>query len=148
MIQTPWDRLYIVCPIGCICFTSLGSEYGSCTSGSSLGSTTLTWGRGRGREKEGEGEEEGEGGGGGGRRREKEGEGEGEGEGGRRGRNKLVIHKSLLATLGSVPGKCNCLSLGETGILAAVPLYLVRKRFFGATFARRVMGKHDLHLDS
>ena len=128
MIQTPWDRLYIVCPIGCICFTSLGSEYGSCTSGSSLGSTTLTWGRGR--------------------EREKEGEGEGDGEGGRRGRNKLVIHKSLLATLGSVPGKCNCLSLGETGILAAVPLYLVRKRFFGATFARGVMGKHDLHLDS
>ena len=101
-------------------------------------------GRRRGREKEGE--EEGEGEGGGGRRREKEGEGEG--EGGRRGRNKLVIHKSLLATLGSVPGKCNCLSLGETGILAAVPLYLVRKRFFGATFARGVMGKHDLHLDS
>ena len=128
MIQTPWDRLYIVCPIGCICFTSLGSEYGSCTSGSSLGSTTLTWGRGR--------------------EREKEGEGEGDGEGGRRGRNKLVIHKSLLATLGSVPGKCNCLSLGETGVLAAVPLYLVRKRFFGATFARGVMGKHDLHLDS
>ena len=83
-----------------------------------------------------------------GRGREKEGEGEGDGEGGRRGRNKLVIHKSLLATLGSVPGKCNCLSLGETGILAAVPLYLVRKRFFGATFARGVMGKHDLHLDS
>lgn len=79
MIQTPWDRLYIVCPIGCICFTSLGSEYGSCTSGSSLGSTTLTWGRGREREKEGEGE--GEGGRGGGRRRGRgmeKGEGEGE----------------------------------------------------------------------
>ena len=59
--------------------------------------------------------------------------------------DRLVIHKSMLATLGFIPRNFCHLSLaeGETGIV-----YLVRKRFFWATLACGVVGKHDFHLNS